>query len=172
MTATSRQRQVPRKPLSRRGPMHLLIPALSAWIGLMPIDAWAFMHARAGSDTGRVLYVEFCAACHGMDLEGQPDWRSPDENGLYPAPPHDETGHTWHHGDAMLIDYITRGGQAVLDDMGVSFTSGMPGFGSVLDEREIEAILDYIKSTWPEHIRDVQAERSRADAGGGPRRQR
>lgn len=62
----------------------------------------------------------------------------------------------------MLIDYIARGGQAVLDDMDVTFTSGMPGFGSVLDQSEIEAILDYIKSTWPQHIRDAQAQRSNA----------
>lgn len=63
----------------------------------------------------------------------------------------------------MLIDYIARGGQAVLDK-GVTFTSGMPGFGSVLDQGEIEAILNYIKSTWPEHIRDAQAQRSNAAA--------
>jgi mono/diheme cytochrome c family protein len=65
----------------------------------------------------------------------------------------------------MLIGYITRGGQTVLYDMGVTFTSGMPSFGSVLDEHEIEAILDYIKSTWTERIRDLQAQRSNAAAG-------
>lgn len=113
-------------------------------------------------EQGRALYLDHCAVCHGVDLEGQPDWRSPDDNGMFPAPPHDVTGHTWHHDDAMLIDYITRGGQAVLDDMGVAFTSGMPGFGEVLDAPEIAAILDYIKSTWPDHIRDQQAQRSAA----------
>jgi mono/diheme cytochrome c family protein len=133
---------------------------------LLPLPAAAFLHTtRAESNSGRALYVEHCAACHGVDLEGQPDWRRPDANGLYPAPPHDETGHTWHHDDAMLIDYISRGGQAVLDDMGVTFASGMPGFGSVLEDREIEAILNYIKSTWPEHIRDLQTDRSSAAAG-------
>ena len=81
---------------------------------------------------------------------------------LYPAAPHDETGHTWQHDDAMLIDCITRGGQAVLDDRNVASTSGMPGFGAVLEASEIEAILDYLKSTWPERIRRIQAERSRA----------
>jgi mono/diheme cytochrome c family protein len=133
-------------------------------IGLLPLPAAAFLHAEAQSNSGRALYVEHCAACHGVNLEGQPDWRSPDANDVFPAPPHDETGHTWHHDDAMLIDYITRGGQAVLDDMGVTFTSGMPGFSSALDSHEIEAILDYIKSTWPEHIRDLQAQRSNAAA--------
>jgi hypothetical protein len=101
---------------------------------------------------------------HAAD-QGRPDWRSLDEKGLYPAPPHDETGHTWHHDDGMLTDYITRGGQAVLDDRGVAFTSGMPGFGTVLEEDEIEAILDYIKSTSPEPAQRAQAERTRAVSG-------
>lgn len=116
----------------------------------------------AEKQAGRDLYIARCAASLGAELQGQPDWRSPDEYGLYPAPPHDETGHTWHHDDAMLIDYITRGGQAVLDDRNVASTSGMPGFGAVLEASEIEAILDYLKSTWPERIRRIQAERSRA----------
>ncbi len=94
-----------------------------------------------------------CASCHGANLEGQPDWQSAREDGTYPAPPHDETGHTWHHGDAMLRDYIRRGGQTVLDNMGVDFTSGMPGFGEELTEDEIEAVLAYIRSTWPDRIR-------------------
>ncbi len=117
--------------------------ALFVLIGLhLPVPAAAFLHVTPEVDAGRALYVEHCADCHGVDLEGQPDWRSADANGLYPAPPHDETGHTWHHDDAMLIEYISRGGQPVLDDMGVTFTSGMPGFDSILEEREIEAILD------------------------------
>ena len=60
----------------------------------------------------------------------------------------------------MLTDYIRRGGQAVLDDMGVAMTSGMPGFGEVLSEGDIAAILAFIKSQWPPRIRAIQAERS------------
>jgi mono/diheme cytochrome c family protein len=160
MTAALRHKREHRMSIGCKVPMRLLVLAVSAVIGLLPFPAAAFLHGTKESDTGRALYVEHCAACHGIDLEGQPDWRSPDANGLYPAPPHDETGHTWHHDDAMLLDYISRGGQAVLDDMGVTFTSGMPGFGSVLSEHEIETILDYIKSTWPQRIRDQQAARS------------
>lgn len=135
-------------------------------LSAVPFSAFAFFHSGASDvETGRALYVRHCAACHGANLEGQPNWRRPDASGLYPAPPHDETGHTWHHDDAMLTDYITRGGQAVLEDMGVAFTSGMPGFGAVLEAEEIEAILGYIRSTWPDPVRRAQAERSRAVSG-------
>ena len=128
-------------------------------------QANAFFHNSPDLERGRKLYDTNCASCHGANLEGQPDWQSAKEDGTYPAPPHDETGHTWHHGDAMLLDYIRRGGQAVLDDMGVDFTSGMPGFGDELTAEDIEAVLDYIKSTWPDRIRAAQSDRSRLEAG-------
>ena len=114
--------------------------------------------AEAVIALGRGLYDENCASCHGANLQGQPDWKIPLENGRYPAPPHDATGHTWHHDDAMLTDYIRRGGQAVLDGMGVSMTSGMPAFGEILTDGDIAAILAFIKSTWPDRIRAIQAD--------------
>ncbi len=114
-------------------------------------------------DSGRMLYAYHCAACHGVELEGAPDWQRSGPDGLFPAPPHDETGHTWHHGDRMLFNYVQRGGQAVLDDLGVSFTSGMPAFGDILSVEEIEAILAFIRSTWPEHIQEIQAARTAAE---------
>lgn len=132
---------------------------------LLAFPTRAFFHDTPDIQGGRAIYVAKCASCHGANLEGQPDWQSASEDGTYPAPPHDETGHTWHHGDAMLRDYIRRGGQAVLDDMGVDFTSGMPGFGEDLTEDDIEAVLAYIRSTWPDRIRAAQAERSRLETG-------
>lgn len=54
---------------------------------------------------GEALYTENCAACHGVNLEGQDDWQRPGEDGRLSAPPHDETGHTWHHGDQVLFEY-------------------------------------------------------------------
>jgi mono/diheme cytochrome c family protein len=111
------------------------------------------------AETGGVLYLRHCASCHGANLEGQPDWRRAKSDGTYPAPPHDADGHTWHHDDAMLRDYVTRGGQAVLDDMGVSFKSAMPGFGEVLSPTEIDAILGFIMSRWPDRIRQERVDR-------------
>lgn len=116
---------------------------------------------------GAELYADTCASCHGARLEGQPDWRQPGPDGILPAPPHDETGHTWHHGDDLLFAYTRDGGAAALAARGVSgFASGMPGFGDQLTDAEIGAVLGFIKSTWPEDIRAGQAERTRAERAG------
>jgi mono/diheme cytochrome c family protein len=109
---------------------------------------------------GRTLYQTHCAACHGANLEGQPNWQAPLPNGRLPAPPHDATGHTWHHPDGVLLR-ITRDGPAAV--VGDGYESDMPGFGGILTESEMRSILDYIKSTWPERERLYQAEMTRRE---------
>ena len=52
---------------------------------------------------GGAVYAAECAACHGANLEGQPNWRQRRADGRLPAPPHDPSGHTWHHPDAQLF---------------------------------------------------------------------
>ena len=116
---------------------------------------------------GRMLYSENCAACHGADLSGQPDWRTPGADGRLPAPPHDDSGHTWHHGDGILFSYTKLGGKALMAEKGVDFDSGMPGFGDRLSDQQIRNILAYIRSTWPERIRQVQAGRSKSEMENG-----
>ena len=113
---------------------------------------------------GKALYAETCAACHGVNLEGQDNWRSPGEDGRLPAPPHDETGHTWHHEDQVLFNYTRLGGREMMAAQGMEFDSGMPGFGDQLTDQEIWNILGYIKSTWPEEIQDMQAARTKGVA--------
>ncbi|MEW2919604.1 cytochrome c [Ruegeria sp. ANG10] len=110
---------------------------------------------------GQALYAEQCASCHGANLEGQPDWQTPDDNGILPAPPHDETGHTWHHDNQLLFEYTLLGGEAALAVRGVDgFASGMPGFGDTLTDDDIWDILAYIRSTWPDEIQRLQAGRN------------
>jgi mono/diheme cytochrome c family protein len=107
---------------------------------------------------GADLYQQHCAACHGVALEGQPDWQVPGPDGVLPAPPHDATGHTWHHDNALLFDYTRLGGAAALEARGIAgFNSGMPAFGDVLDGAEIWDILAYIRSTWPERVQAIQS---------------
>lgn len=103
---------------------------------------------------GRELYAEHCASCHGDKLQGQPDWKIPLANGRYPAPPHDVTGHTWHHADALLERIVRDGSAAVV---GNGYESDMPGFGKILSDDQITAILAFIKSTWSEKQRANQA---------------
>jgi S-disulfanyl-L-cysteine oxidoreductase SoxD len=98
---------------------------------------------------GRALYADHCAACHGADLEGHPNWRLPDAQGFLPAPPHDETGHTWHHPDPLLFAITKYGTEAVV---GGGYRSNMQGFGEVLSDEEIIAVLAYIKSTWSPRV--------------------
>lgn len=113
---------------------------------------------------GEDLYQQYCAACHGVNLEGQGDWRSPGPDGRLPAPPHDETGHTWHHGDQLLFAYTKYGGKDLMAQRGMEFDSGMPGFEDTLTDPEIWAILDYIKSTWPDRVQTIQAQRTEFEA--------
>lgn len=119
-----------------------------------------FVSARSGeASEGRVLYAANCANCHGANLEGQVDWMKRLPNGRLPAPPHDESGHTWHHSDKQLFTIVKMGLAAIAP----GYESDMPVFDGVLTDVQIEAVLGYIKSTWPERARGYQAARTRAD---------
>ena len=100
-------------------------------------------------DLGQVVYTENCASCHGVALEGQANWRQRDANGYLPAPPHDETGHTWHHPDSYLF-LMTKYG--IEEMIGKSYPNNMPAYEEKLTDEQILAALSYIKSTWSSRI--------------------
>ncbi len=106
---------------------------------------------------GASVYAAQCASCHGVELEGESDWKVQNEDGSFRAPPHDASGHTWHHGDEMLLEAIRLGG-ARFDGLNIGGTSNMPAFAETLTGNEMAAVLAYIKSTWPEDIRTLQWE--------------
>jgi mono/diheme cytochrome c family protein len=110
---------------------------------------------------GRDLYARQCASCHGASLEGQPDWMRRLPSGRLPAPPHDASGHTWHHPDGVLFRIVKEGTAAVV---GQGYESDMPAFAGVLSDQQIRGVLAFIKSTWPERERAYQAEASRWEA--------
>jgi mono/diheme cytochrome c family protein len=133
--------------------------------GLGLVGAWPWLAAQtsngdSSATLGKTLYAKLCATCHGANLEGQRDWKSPLASGRMPAPPHDASGHTWHHADGVLFR-ITREGPAAV--VGGSYQSDMPGFGNIMSDEEIRAVLAFIKSTWPEQEREYQAEISRRE---------
>lgn len=110
---------------------------------------------------GREIYASECASCHGDNLQGEADWRTRDADGYMPAPPHDASGHTWHHPDEQLIAITALGLERLV---GQGYQSRMPGFADILSQDDIAAVLAYVKSTWPDDIRR-QHDRINADAG-------
>ena len=98
---------------------------------------------------GKKIYADNCASCHGVNLEGQKNWMSRLPDGLMPAPPHDETGHTWHHSDSYLFLMTIYG---IEEMIGKSYPNNMPAYEDKLADEDIIAVLSYIKSTWPSRI--------------------
>lgn len=94
-------------------------------------------------ESGSALYANNCASCHG-----EPNISAPP---IPTAPPHDESGHTWHHPDRLLFEWV-------LDRPPLA--TSMPAFRGQLTEDEILNILAYIKSTWPADIQKLQNEGS------------
>ena len=154
------------RPRLRPGAVYLLGIAATAIAVTVALVAWFVIRSdgRLGADAsdpelvalGAAVYGEHCAACHGTNLEGEPDWQRRQADGTLPAPPHDETGHTWHHSDELLFR-LTRDGPGIF--AGDDYQSTMPAYAGILSDREIWAVLAYIKSRWSPEIRKVQAER-------------
>ncbi|MEN8233618.1 MAG: cytochrome c [Actinomycetota bacterium] len=99
-------------------------------------------------EEGEALYGQYCSSCHGADLSGDPEWKTPNADGSYRPPPHDSSGHTWHHSDGLLLT-ITRDGSDFPE-------SRMPSFGATLTDDEIAAIFEFIKASWGPEERDIQ----------------
>jgi mono/diheme cytochrome c family protein len=109
-------------------------------------DARADPRDAARVALGEKVYAAHCASCHGARLEGQPTWQQRLPNGRMPAPPHDESGHTWHHPDSVLFG-ITKHG-LVPPYAPPAYQSDMPAFAGKLSDEEIWAVLAYIKNHW------------------------
>lgn len=140
----------------------LIVSAALAASAVVAVQTYEFMTDSSGStllrpddlqlvSAGSALYSEHCAACHGSRLEGEEDWQSKDAEGFLPAPPHDETGHTWHHPDDVLFEITKVGIEEAANLPG--YRTRMPAYADVLSDEEIVAVLSYIKSQWPPEVR-------------------
>lgn len=158
--------------MKHRSFRRLALVAAGACVGLLAVAGvrllGVFDAAKGQADAddpvqvnrGRILYVEYCASCHGAKLEGQPDWQTRKPDGRLAAPPHDETGHTWHHPDAHLFEVTKYGLKNIAPP---DYQTDMPAYDGVLTDRQIWDVLAYIKSTWP---KDIQARQHRLNRGG------
>ncbi len=107
---------------------------------------------------GAILYEQNCASCHKANAEGTADWKTRDVNGKLPPPPLNGTAHTWHHPLSILRTVVTRGGAPV--------GGSMPPFGDKLDATQIDAILAWVQSHWPDDIYRIWHERDLASQAG------
>lgn len=131
----------PSSRCSRRASVRVWLAALLTTLG-----ASAAVAAPADSGrSGRELYLETCAACHGADGRGEPA-----RDARYPKQPPDFTD----------CNFATR--EANSDWLAVSHVGGpargfdrrMPAFGPLLTDTELVRVLDYMRTfcrdpAWP-----------------------
>jgi len=103
---------------------------------------------------GRAIYMNTCSSCHGRRLQGQALWQVMDQYAGRRAPPQDATGHTWQHSDEDLFCKTKTGRFPSAPPHSLTY---MPAFEGELSDREIMAVLAFIKSSWPVGIRASQA---------------
>ena len=101
---------------------------------------------------GKIAYQNNCVSCHQVNLAGAENWKGLDEDGHRKAPPLNGTGHTWHHDDATLHTIIKYGLVGIVSD----YEGKMAAFGENLSDKDIDAVLAYIKSYWPKDEYDHQ----------------
>lgn len=140
-------------------------PAPGWWVPMALAGAVALGTAGCGERTGadpfalmegEAIYKAECASCHGDQRQGQPDWQTRRPDGKLPAPPHDASGHTWHHPPEQLQSIVKHG--MVPPNAPPGYVSDMPAFGGKLTDRQIGHVLVWIESQWPPEIRQRRAE--------------
>lgn len=110
---------------------------------------------RKAVEAGRIVYQKYCASCHGVRAEGEPNWETPNTRGELPAPPHDVEGHTWKHSDEMLYRMTSDGWR---DPFNKTERLTMPPFREVLSPQEIRDVITYLKILWTAEQRQFQWE--------------
>ena len=107
---------------------------------------------------GERVFVRHCAECHGDAGQGDPNWRQVGSDGFYRPPPLDGSGHSWHHSTAWLKEMI-RSGSA-------PGTGNMPAWRGVLSESEIDAVIAWFQSRWPDPVYAAWYENHQRARGG------
>jgi mono/diheme cytochrome c family protein len=93
---------------------------------------------------GAVLYKDNCAVCHGANAEGASNWHQRGADGKMSPPPLNGTGHAWHHPSRVLRYTILHGTKKL--------GGNMPGWKGKLGEQDVEDVIAWFQSKWPDAI--------------------
>ena len=96
---------------------------------------------------GEKVYQQNCSRCHGVTAEGNANWRKRDTDGKFPPPPLNGSGHAWHHPVEVL--------KAVIKDGSPDGQGNMPAWRDKLSEQEIDAVILWFQSLWPQPVYDA-----------------
>ena len=91
-------------------------------------------------DRGQVVFQQNCASCHGANGEAQAGWK--EASGEASAPPLNGSAHTWHHSLSQLKKTILKGS--------IQLGGSMPAFEARLSEDDLDSVIAYFQSKWPE----------------------
>ena len=170
--------EAPASPLGRIGRRlgakgRFLVVAIFIGVGItvgsVYWDRWSNESATAADHAnpaqvalGHTLYDQHCAFCHGQDLAGKPDWDGDYPTGGRPPLPLDGSGAIARLGDRDLFDVTKFGGQPFSPP---TYKNDMPGFEGRLADADIWAILAFVKSRWPDEVRERQKEAAKNREG-------
>jgi mono/diheme cytochrome c family protein len=104
--------------------------------------AFSFAGSALAADDGPKLFADNCSACHQPKGQGV--------SGAFPA----LAGNKFVQGDPKGPAYVVTHGRG-----------GMPNFGDELDDKQIAAILTYVRSSWGNSASALDARAVAAERG-------
>ena len=93
---------------------------------------------------GKKVFETNCAKCHGDNAQGAKNWHQRNADGTFPPPPLNGTGHAWHHSISVLTDMIRNGSKPG--------EGNMPAWKDKLSAQEIDSVIQYFQSLWPDPV--------------------
>ena len=114
----------------------LLVSIIGVWVFAFAVGCVARRHSAQIGDAepGKIQFQSYCAACHQSDGQGMGD-----------APP--LAGSSWVTGpEQRLIKIVLHGVRGRMEVAGKSYDREMPGFGAVLNDGDVAALLSFVRA--------------------------
>jgi len=113
-------------------------PPTVNFVGIITVRGQTITPQQLGQ--GQQLYELHCAVCHGLKLEGQPNWQEGMAANLLLAPALDQNSPSRQYSDEQILQLISQGG--------IKPNTTMLGYKDKLTPTEMAALLGYIKTHW------------------------